>query len=251
MDSYLINRPRRSAGDAIVHLRLPAGATVTLSRGGIARRGISYCPGGSWEDTFYFIHPTEFGLWTATATLSGETDTRSLTVSENREYYVPMDFDTFAKLKADILATDYLLYSDAAGDIIAYGTASARTIVRGGSDPAIVLAARRNTAAAAVLTCGDSFPATGGTLTAVGSGTASDGSAFTVWRTDGASGAAALNVTAGSTPFSITAANQLKAYVAYTQSASLGYPVLAGEDSAALEALDGLIIRLARLTRWA
>lgn len=80
--------------DAVLRVTAPSGSAVTIKKGTGASVTPNFYLDGTDTDTFFFyIKAENFGEYTATATLSGQTTSSSVTIEEAKEYILTLDYD--------------------------------------------------------------------------------------------------------------------------------------------------------------
>lgn len=77
--------------DALIHVNAPLGSTVTFAKGGVAVETITPDKAfanvdGATADYYYPVKSANYGTWTVTATLSGDTASDTVTVNAAEQY---------------------------------------------------------------------------------------------------------------------------------------------------------------------
>ncbi len=86
-----------SNSDALIHVNAPYGSTVTFAKGGVTVKVLSPSDAfnsvdGETADYYYSVTSTNFGSWTVTATLSGKTVSKTVSVSAAKQYDAKLAF---------------------------------------------------------------------------------------------------------------------------------------------------------------
>ena len=79
---------------AILHIYAPAGSAVTVSKGGTSHSLTEHPVSGADSEYLYYVKLAEYGTWTVTASLSGQTATQTVVVEDNIEYSVQLAYFT-------------------------------------------------------------------------------------------------------------------------------------------------------------
>ena len=125
----MIGRTNTSSGVAfdssmaVVRVSAPAGSTVTLSRGSTIKTSAEISSGS--DSFYYFIVAPSSSPWTATATLNGNTDSKTVLANAAGEYDVELVYATFL-MRDGVVQSGYTL-SGITGSNITAATMTAMT----------------------------------------------------------------------------------------------------------------------------
>lgn len=100
-DAYLVRRGGSgglSANAAVLHVKAPAGCTVSFAKGGVVAKVLG--PGkshvnsadSSFADWYYVVTPGNFGSWTVTGANSEGSISQTVTVNAVKQYDVTVSF---------------------------------------------------------------------------------------------------------------------------------------------------------------
>ena len=100
-DAYLVRRGGSgglSANAAVLHVKAPAGCTVSFAKGGVVAKVLG--PGkshvnsadSSFADWYYAVTPGNFGSWTVTGANSEGSISQTVTVNAVKQYDVTVSF---------------------------------------------------------------------------------------------------------------------------------------------------------------
>lgn len=83
--------------DALLHINAPTGSTVTLSKGGVTVKVLTSSDAfpnvdGVTSDYYYSVTSANYGTWTISISLNGDTVSDTVSVSETRQYDVIIDY---------------------------------------------------------------------------------------------------------------------------------------------------------------
>ena len=79
-------------GSAVIHVTAPAGSTISFAKGGVtvkeldASKSHVNATDSSLADWYYSVSSSNYGTWTVTASSSGRTAFKNITVDANRQY---------------------------------------------------------------------------------------------------------------------------------------------------------------------
>ena len=84
--------------DALLHVNAPLGSTVTFAKGGVTVKTITSDKAfpnvdGTTADYYYSVTSANYGTWTVTATLSGDTASNTVSVSAAKQYDVELAYN--------------------------------------------------------------------------------------------------------------------------------------------------------------
>lgn len=114
-DAFLVRRGGSgglSPNSAVIHVTAPAGSTISFAKGGVVAKVLGpdkshvKASDNSLAEWYYAISPINYGEWTVTASLSGDTASDTVTISTNKQYdlelsyHVPSEYQAVEYLQA-------------------------------------------------------------------------------------------------------------------------------------------------------
>ena len=129
-----------SSSKALVCVKAETGSTITFSKNGVVARllnpnqGIPVFGDSSFSLWFYGISDSNYGTWVIEATKGDKSAEASITVSDNKEYDVTLNYPIYlvkdGKFTADYTATRYggsYLEENANGYVVLHSSAASNT----------------------------------------------------------------------------------------------------------------------------
>lgn len=123
MSDALIVRRGGSGGlslhNAVIHVNAEVGSTITFSKGGVAVKILGPSKGhissdGKTADYYYSVSSVNFGSWTITGALGGQSAGKTVTVNEVKQYDVPLSYNLYLIKDGRRLRTFTFAVSDSA-----------------------------------------------------------------------------------------------------------------------------------------
>lgn len=102
-DAYLVRRGGSgglSPNSAVIHVTAPAGSTVSFAKGGVVAKVLGpdkshvKASDSAFAEWYYAVSPDNYGEWTVTATKQSDqaTESKTVTISENKQYDLEIIF---------------------------------------------------------------------------------------------------------------------------------------------------------------
>lgn len=88
-----------SPDNAVIHVTAPAGSTITFSKGEVIVKTLGpekshvNANNNTFADWYYTVNSSNYGSWTVTASRSGYTTSKTITVSAANQYDVSLRYD--------------------------------------------------------------------------------------------------------------------------------------------------------------
>lgn len=99
--------------NALIHVNAPLGSTVEFAKGGVTVETILPAKAfpnvdGETADYYYSVSPSNYGIWTVAASLSGDSASETITVDSNKQYTVTLEYN-LTLFKDGVVASGYTI----------------------------------------------------------------------------------------------------------------------------------------------
>ena len=132
-EAYILRRGGAgglSPNNAVIHVTAPVGSTISFAKGGVTAKVLGpekshvNADDNTLADWYYSVSSSNYGTWTVTATLSGNTKSDTVTIDSNEQYDLSLSYHVPALYQE----VEYLEVGNTAGPYIdtncAFTTAS-------------------------------------------------------------------------------------------------------------------------------